>query len=56
MQAALSLLGLVSSILAVVVMTRVAPKRGRRAWPWAILAVCFGWLAFIPLFIAPNRS
>jgi hypothetical protein len=56
MQSAFLLISLVSTIVAAGVMSQAAPKRGRRAAPWVVLTVVIGWLAFIPLFIAPKKN
>ena len=56
MHAVVLLISLVSTVVAAGLMSQAAPKRGRRTAPWVILTVLIGWLAFIPLFIAPKKT
>jgi hypothetical protein len=34
----------------------IAERRGRRAWPWLLIAIPFGLLALVPLLLSPRRS
>jgi hypothetical protein len=51
-----SLIGLLSTIIAWIVIAQVAPSRGRRVWPWAVLAFFIGVFSLIPLYLMPNLS
>ena len=51
-----AVIGLLNTLLACVVITNVAPKRGRRPWPWIVLAFFVGVLSLIPLYLLPQRG
>lgn len=51
-----STMTILNTCIACAVIAKMAPERGRRRLPWAILAGFIGVLSLIPLYLLPDRN